>query len=226
VYALGHDALSQEGRWLAAVLAAGEGSALSHLAAATLLQAWRRRLPRAIYVVSPHSRRPEGVRVHRCRRLDPRDVTVFRGIPVTTIARTLVDLTDELTAEQLANVIHEAAFRNRFDIGATRAAMERASGRRRLAVLENALALHASGSAGTRSDAEDAFLSMIREAAAPEPRPNERVENLEVDFHWPEHRLVVEIDGPGHRRPRTALDDQKRDQLLREAGWTVLRLEP
>ena len=223
VYALGHAALSQEGRWLAAVLAAGEASALSHLAAATLLQAWRRHRPSLIDVVSPYRRRLSGVRVHQCRRLDPRDVTVFRGIPVTTMARTLVDLTDDLTAEQLANVIHEAAFRNRFDLAATHAAMERANGRRRLKVLERALTLHAGGSAGTRSDAEDTFLSVIRASGVPEPLVNTKVEDLEVDFHWPALKLVVEIDGPGHDRPRTSLDDKNRDQRLNDAGWRVVR---
>jgi hypothetical protein len=226
VYGLGHAAVSQEGRWLAAVLAAGEGSALSHLGAAGLFQAWRRRPPATIDVVSPQKRRPDGVRVHWCRHLDPRDVTVFRGIPVTTMARTLVDLTDDLTAEQLASVIHEAAFRNRFDLAATRAAMKRANGRRGLAVLERALTLHAGGSAGTRSDAEDSFLSLIRAAGAPEPTINTKVEDVEVDFHWPDDKLIVEVDGPGHRRPRTTLDDMKRDKLLAEAGWRVVRLEP
>jgi hypothetical protein len=225
VYGLGHSALSQEGRWLAAVLAAGEGSALSHLAAAVLLQAWRRRPARTIDVVATKRRRIEGVRVRWCRRLDPRDVTVYRGIPVTTMARTLVDLTDDLTAEQLASVIHEAAFRNRFDLAATRAAMKRANGRQRLAVLEQAITIHTGGGAGTRSDAEDSFLSMIREAGAPEPLVNRRVAGLEVDFHWPDLQLVAEVDGPGHHRPLTALNDSKRDRRLNQAGYTVVRLD-
>jgi hypothetical protein len=174
-------------------------------------------------VVSPKRRQIEGVRVHHCRNLDPRDVTVFRGIPVTTVARTLVDLTDDLCAERLANVIHEAAFRNRFDLAATRAAMERANGRRRLGVLEAALTLHTAGSPGTRSNAEDAFLSMIRAVGTPEPLVNHRVAGLEVDFHWPDLKLVVEIDGHGHRRPRTSLDDKQRDRRLREAGYAVMR---
>ena len=210
---------------MAAVLGAGPGAALSHLAAATLLQAWRRK-PGPPAVVSPQRRRLGGIEVHTCRRLDPRDITVFRGIPVTTMARTLVDLTDTLSAEQLANVIHEAAFRNRFDLEATRAAMARANGRRHLGVLERALALHAGGSAGTRSDAEDAFLSMIRAAGAPEPAVNRKVQDFEVDFHWPDQRLVVEIDGPGHQRPRTALADRTRDQRLEAAGYRVIRLRP
>src|SRR3954464_10382713 len=112
VYSVGHARLSQEGEWMAAVLAAGEGAALSHLSAAKLWNAWRR-VVRGVDVLASGRRRVKGVRVHICRRLDPRDVTEHRGIPVTTVPRTLVDLSAVLSAHQLANVIHEAAFRNR-----------------------------------------------------------------------------------------------------------------
>ena len=125
-------------------------------------------------------------------------------------------------------MIHEAAFRNLFHESATREAMARANGRHRLGVLETALAAHFAGSPGTKSDAEDALLALIRKARLPEPLVNVRVDTatrrLEVDFHWPEHRLVVEVDGDGHDRPRTQLDDEQRDELLREAGYLVLRI--
>lgn len=228
MYALGHAALSQEGKWLAGVLAAGEGAALSGLGAAVLWKAWRRRPPDGVEVVCPRNREIAGVRVHRCRNLSWRDVTRHRGIPVTTMARTLVDLTGCLTPEQLANVIHEAAYRRRFDAAATREAMVRANGRRRLGVLEAALAAHFAGSAGTKSDAEDAFLALVRAERLPEPLVNVRVATpslrFEVDFHWPAHRVCVEIDGDGHLRPRTQLDDESRDELLRAEGWRVLRI--
>ncbi len=115
VYAVGHGGLSREGRWMAGTLAAGDGAALSHLCAAAL---WELRKLRTdfVTVVAPGYRNPKGpVRVHECRNLDPRDVTVRRGIPVTTVARLQVDLTDVLTPHQLANVIHEAAFRGYFN---------------------------------------------------------------------------------------------------------------
>lgn len=224
VYAVGHNRLSQEGRWLAAVLAAGEGAALSHLAAAKLWNVWRRKID-GIDVLVPRNRRArQGFRVHRARRLDPRDVTVYRGIPVTTVPRTLVDLAEVLTAPQLANVIHEAAFRNRFSEQATRDAARRARGRD-LANLHSALQAHATGSAGTRSELEDRFLAEIA-GRGDMPRVNTSVAGLEVDFHWPESDLVVEIDGPGHARPRTAAEDRRRDQTLSAAGITIVRLSP
>jgi Transcriptional regulator, AbiEi antitoxin len=96
VYAVGQPRLSKEGEWMAAVLACGEGAALSHLSAAVHWRIWRRRVT-GIDVLAPRNRHLPGVRVHKCRRLDPRDITTRGHIPVTTVARTLEDLTDVLT---------------------------------------------------------------------------------------------------------------------------------
>ena len=219
VYAVGHQRLSERGAYMAAALAAGDGAALAGLSAAALWQAWRRKV-REIHVLVPRHRRPQpGFRLHLTRHLHASDVTVHDGIPVTTMARTLVDLTDTLTPHQLANVIHEAAFRNRFNRTATLAAMARANGRRNLARL--AEALQAEG-AGTRSDLEDRFLSLITDL--PQPKVNTRIEGLEVDFAWP--GLVVEIDGHGHTRKSTQREDAAREAILKAGGYSVLRLTP
>jgi hypothetical protein len=221
VYALGHDALSREGRWLAGVMAAGDGALLSHLSAGQLCEVSRFAAP-LIEVVSTQRRRPRpGFRFHRARSLHPRDVSSHRGIRVTSMHRLLVDLSAVLTPHQEANVIHEAAYRGRFVESATRDAMGRAFGRHDLGVLDRAIALHHAGSAGTRSGAEDAFLRLVADFA--EPLVNMGFEGFERDFHWPESRLVVEIDGPAHGRPRDRLEDARRDATLRELGYTVLR---
>ena len=89
-----------------------------------------------------------------------------------------------------------------------------------LAVLEQAIALHKAGSAGTRSAGEDAFLTL----GFPEPLVNTHVLGEEVDFHWPGRWFVVEIDGHGHGRPATREDDARRDAKLRAAGYSVLRV--
>ena len=205
---------------MAAVLAAGEGAVLSHLAAAVHWRMWRRRWE-GIDVLVPASRRPRpGFRVHRVRNLDRRDVTIYQGIPITTPARTLVDLAGTLTAHQLANVIHEAAFRNRFDDAKTKEAMARAQGKP-LGTLHAALQAHADGSAGTRSELEDRFLETW---TGPTPRVNTKLHGIEVDFHWPDQDLVVEIDGPGHARPRTKAQDEQRDRELHENGIRVVRI--
>jgi very-short-patch-repair endonuclease len=219
VYAVGHNRLSQQARWMAAVLAAGEGAVLSHASAAKHWNVWRGR-EEAIDVTTPGQRRTRaGFRVHRARRLDPRDVTTHQGIPITTVPRTLVDLATTLTPHQLANVIHEAAYRKRFNATATKATMARAQGRD-LTNLHAALHAHASGSAGTRSTLEDEFLQRV----TTKPVVNTKLHGIEVDFHWPDRNLVVEIDGPGHDRPRTKQEDAARDETLRAAGITVVRI--
>jgi hypothetical protein len=224
VYAYGHPALSREGLWLAAVFAGGAGAVLSHLSALALLLGIDR-FPADVpdVLVPRHThRRVEGVRFRRCARLDPRDVTTVRGIPVTTVARLLVDLTDLLTPHQLAYVIREAAYRKLLDLRAVHAAAARANGRRNLKVLAEALALYESGSAGTRSPHEDAFLALWP-STAPAPLVNVALAGFEVDFLWPEAMLVVEIDGGGHERPTARRKDGVEDRVLRGAGYTVLR---
>jgi hypothetical protein len=223
VYAYGHPALSQEGLWLAAVYAGGGGAALGRLSSTALLLRIDRFGLGAPDVLVPRRHRPvAGVNLHSCRRLDRRDVTTCRRIPVTTVARPLVDLTDVLTPHQLAFVIHEAAYRKRFNLEATRRATERANGRRNLHVLTRAIELYRSGSAGTRSPHEDAFLALLP-AAIPEPLVNTQLAGFEVDFLWPEAMLAVEIDGGGHERPPARRKDALEDRVLRGAGYTVLR---
>ena len=223
VYAVGHTGLSEKGHMLAAVYACGDGAALSHLPAAWLCKVSRFGLPAHIDVVVPQRRKPRPpARAHECRGLDRRDITTYQRIPITRLARTLVDLSDLLTPYQLAFVIHEAAFRGLFSVAATRDAMARANGRHHLKRLERAIELHLSGSAGTRSNREDAFLRYI-EGRVDEPLVGTHLLNEEVDFHWPDRNLVVEIDGGPHGRPPTRRDDARRDAKLTAAGFTVLR---
>jgi very-short-patch-repair endonuclease len=225
VYSLSPGELSQEGEWTAALMAAGDGATLSDVSAAVLSRIWR--YPEeAIDITLPRRHVPiPGVHLHQ-RKLDPLDVFVFDGIRVTTVARTLVDLTDELLPEELTSVIHEAAFHKRFDLAATERAMGRANGRHKLRVLEQAIDDWLAGSAGLKSRKERAFLVLVAEAGLPRPRVNARVEGIEVDFHWPRDGLVVEVDGDHHRRPPTRRADERRDAELRAAGWVVLRFTP
>ena len=213
VYAVGHVALSREGTFLAAVLEAGKGAALGHLAAAEHWEVRRYRAPLIDVVVPSRRRVRTATRIHRTT-LHPRDVTTHKGIPVTTIARTLVDLTDVLNPYDLANVIHEAEFKRRFSERATRDAMPRANGRHNLKrPRASARAATRPGSAGLKSRDEAAFLSMLKDL--PEPLVNTKLHGIEVDFHWPAYKLVVEVDGPGHGRPRTKRDDERKEATLR-----------
>jgi hypothetical protein len=223
VYAVGHGALSREGRFMAAVLGTGPRSALSHYSA-TELHGVARERAFLIAVVSTTQRQPSGVRVHRCRSLDPHDVTTHNGIPVTTVHRTIVDLADVVQIpHELTAVIHEAAFKGRFVEPAIRDAMARANGRRNLHVVDRAIALPKAGSAGIRSRHELAFFLLVTGAGFPEPLVNTHAHGFERDFHWPELRLAVEIDGPGHTRAPSRDADASRDASLLAAGYTVVR---
>jgi hypothetical protein len=224
VYAVGHRGVSREGRQLAAVFAAGPGAALSRLAAAQLCELWR--YPVAfIDVVAPRWRQATPpVRFHRARDLHLRDVTTYLGIPVTTVARTLVDLTDELTKWELANLIHEAAYRARFSLPATRDAIARANGRHNVHKLADALDMHLGGGAGVKSRGELRFLKEVERLGLPEPQVNVELNGFEVDFHWPDLMLAVELDGPGHGRARTRHEDARKERAWGSAGYELLRV--
>jgi hypothetical protein len=221
VYSLSPGELARDAASMAAVLACGDGAVLAHLSVAEFWDCSRWFVPEPHVLVARRHRPVEGIVVHHARRLDARDVTVHRGVPVTTVARMLIDLSDDLTAYQLANVIHRAAYRKRFSVDAARRAIERGNGRHRLDVVKQAIELHLAGSAGTRSALEDEVLALT--AGLPEPLVNMACEGEEVDFHWPARRLVAEVDGPGHLRPAARRNDARRDAKLRAAGYAVLR---
>ncbi len=215
--------LSREGLWLAAVLAAGETSALSRYCAIDLQGVLHAR-DSLITVISTSQRRPAGVTVHRCRSIDPRDLTTHRGIPVTTVHRAIVDLGDVVQIpHELTAVIHEAAFRGRFVEPAVRDVMARSNGRQNLGIVDRAIELHRAGSAGIKSRNELAFFLLVTGAGYPEPLVNVHAHGFERDFHWPELRLAVEVDGPGHERAPTREADASRDATLAAAGYTVMR---
>jgi very-short-patch-repair endonuclease len=207
--------LTRDGEWLAAVYAAGGGAALTSLNAGVLANISRFK-PVGITVAVPKRRRPQGFKL--IVGLDPRDVRTRNGIPVTSVERLLVDV--PLPAEQRANLIHEAAFRGRFSVAATRRVMARVP-QRGLKPLERAIEMHLAGSAGTRSDLEDRFLALVRGARLPEPVINTHIHGVEVDFRWGDY--CVEVDGPGHQRPATRAKDEADDAWLRSRGLTVVR---
>jgi hypothetical protein len=220
VYSYGRGELSPEARWMAAVLACGEGAALAHLSSVMLFGCSRWPIEEP-HVLVPRRHRPiEGITVHQCVGLDPLDTTEFTGIPTTTVARMLLDLSATHTEHQVAYVINRAAWRHRFDLDATLRARARAKGHPGTGVLARAIDLYLAGSAGTRSDLEDRFLDLV--AGFPVPLVNMEYLGYEIDFRWPDHRLVVEVDG-NHTRPNDKRNDEGRDRVLDAAGYTVLR---
>ncbi|MBB4662596.1 hypothetical protein BDZ31_002182 [Conexibacter arvalis] len=232
VYAVGHDRLREEGRWLAAVMACGPGALLSHRSAAVLhglRPAWRG----AIEVTTGwHRAASAGVCVHARRRLAPADGAVVRGVPVTTVERTLVDLADVLRPEQLRSALVRAEEARSADVREIERALGRLRGRpgRGHAALLDALAeMRERGGDRTRSDLEELFLSLVARAGLPRPRtnvwfPSPDGGGVEVDAVWRDERVAVELDSWRHHRGRDAFErDRRKANALLLAGWTVLR---
>jgi len=226
VYAVGHDRLTRDGHWLAAVLAAGPGAVLSHREAAAL-HGLRPSSRPTVDVTVAGQRRVRGVQVHRVGRLDAADVTAVAGIPVTTVARTLVDLADVVPPQALRKVLDEAERSHRLDVRAVEAALERTRGRAgggRERVRSALAELAATGTTVTRSDLEDRFLALLDAHGLPRPLTNHWIETMEVDAYWSATNVVVELDGWGpHRTRRAFQDDRERSAELTAAGYTVLR---
>lgn len=229
VYAVGHAQLRREGRWLAAVLASGPRAVLSHRSAAAL-HGLRPHSGSEIDVATPaHRAGVAGVRLHARRRLDRADWTQIDAVPVTTVARTLVDLAGFVPADQLLRALRRAEELRSFDLHAIEAALARTSGRagRGHAAMRAALAeARARGTQLTRRELEERFLTLVTRAGLPQPHTNVWFPDhaFEVDALWREPHVAVELDGWEHHRTRHAFHrDRSKSNTLTLEGWTVLR---
>lgn len=189
VYAIGHTAPSLLAAYMAAVLAGGPGTVLSHRAAAYLLKLLRG-LAHApeITVPSTAERSRPGIVIHRVRSLHPRDVCVVEGIPVTIVPRVLLDLAPSLTMADLTRACHEAWVHHRVAPEMVEACIARNPNKPGIAKLRQAL-----GADVTLSDLEDAFLILLAQHGLPLPRTNIGRHGDKVDCYWPEHGLTVEL---------------------------------
>jgi very-short-patch-repair endonuclease len=221
VYAVGHPGLTREAHLLSAVFACGEQAVLSHKSAAEL---WRLRPaqgPRVdVTVPSGGTRARRGaVIVHRSP-IPADHRTVWQRIPVTTPTRTLVDLADCSTRRELERAIDEATY-----LGWDLTSLQPVPGRRGAGMLAALLEEHHAGSTRTRSEFEERLLELCRNYDLPQPLVNHTIEGYEVDFIWPQARLIVETDGWAAHRTRTAFErDRLRDATLEAAGWRVIRI--
>jgi hypothetical protein len=201
VYAVGHRSLSWRGRWLAAVLAAGDGAVLSHVSAVALWQ-FLRPIPGPVHVTvgAAVRRKPRpGLVIHRSRTLTPRDITRRHGIAVTTPARTVEDIRGEVEPYLFRRALRQAE-------------------------LAGFRVPHLSATKRTRSDLELLFLGFCDDHGLPRPLVNRRVHGHRVDFFWPEGRLAVETDSWEYHRGSVAFeDDHERDLELRAHGITTRR---
>lgn len=220
VYAVGHRALTQHGRWMAAVLAAGPSAVLSHHSAA------------ALWGIRPTSRTRIEVTVPRtlhatkhlhphCAVLPQDERTTHQGIPVTTPARTLLDLAATLDLRQLERAFNEAEVLRLTSPTPVEELVQRHQPRG----TTNLRTLLLNARSATRSELEAMFLAFLDRHDLPTPQTNTIIEGTEVDAAWREHGLIVELDGYAHHGTRAAFEaDRRRDRRLIAAGWTVLRV--
>ncbi len=221
VYAVGRRTLSRHGRWMAAVLACGPDAVLSHRSAAALWglrqSAWK------IEVTVPKDRRRAEIRVHRAKLRDD-EITREDGIPVTTVARTLLDLAAVIDRGQLARAVEQADRLRAFDLRAVEAVLSHARRRSGTVALRDVLAEYREP-ADIRSELERRFVALLPRSRLPTPHVNVLVGGFVVDFLWPQSRLVVELDGRAyHTSPRAFERDRVRDAKLQRAGYRVMRI--
>jgi very-short-patch-repair endonuclease len=228
VFAVGHTNLPQQARILAAVKACGAHAFGSRFAAGELyarIVLLGDRRPDVLVLGATTRRHPE-IRVHRTTRLDPRDVTRCQGIPVTTPARTLVDLAADLTYDQLRRATREAQAQRLVTLPQL---VETLARLRPCRGAVNLARIVAGGPAPTRSELEDVVLDLILRGGLRHPDVNVPIRvggrRIVPDFRWPEQRLVVEADGARYHDGEVAReDDAERQALLEAAGERVLRV--
>lgn len=232
VYSVGHPLLTRRGRELAAVLACGDGAALSHQSAAALLglMTWNGRG----HVTAARSHGPRrGVVVHRARCLHADEITRVDGISCTSWARTLLDLGAVLPLPRLVRALEASVIQELYDHPQLLAVLGRSSGHHGAGRLREAIARgHHLDPARTRSTLEEAFLDLIRRASRelPAPRMNawlvlSEAERYEIDALWSRERVAIELDSMRyHSHAGAVQSDIARDAALRRHGYAVLRL--
>ena len=234
VYAVGRPELPPQGWWMAAVLACAGAAVLSHTSAAVL---WGIRRPRGTATSGAHLRPPSlidvsfpetskcrrrGIRTHRCTDLPRADRTLRDRIPVTTPARTLIDLATQIDDESLETAVNQADNLGLIDPEKLRRIIDERSGMRGVSALRRILDRRTF--ALTDSELERSFLRLVRHAGLPRPLTQQRVNGFRVDFFWPDLGLVVETDGLRYHRTATQQSrDRLRDQAHLAAGLTPLR---
>ena len=215
VYLVGHPAMTDHARWLAAVLACGHGAALSHRSAAAMRRLRSGEGPRVdVTVPARTGRSRRGVHVHGSSLL-PGDVEEVAGIRVTSVARTIADVAHELDEDALRGVVREAQFQGVFNLVATRDAAARRPSRALNDIIEEML-----GSSRLNDD----FLQLLRRHRLPLPIPEHRLLGHRVDFVYEKERVAVELDGyRAHRSLDAFQRDLSQGNALQLAGWLLLR---
>lgn len=224
VYAIAPAGQADASRWIAATLSE-PGTVLTHASAGSAWGWWDRR--RDVETVTRHGsggpRAYDGLLVHRSRTIEA-DTTVLRGLPISTVPRTLVDLAPHVGLPLLARSAREAL---RLGVTTVPEIVDALATRHRGRRGSRRLALVIGRYSGLpvercRSGSEVRALEILRDAGRPAPRVNARIAGEEADLSWPRERLIIEIDGPQFHLDRG--EDARRQARWEGAGWDVRRL--
>jgi hypothetical protein len=228
VFVVGVRRISRKGRWMAAVLAAGDGALLSHRSAARL---WRILPPAAEWadITCPLGRvvRRKGIVSHGSAVADD-EWLVEDAIPVTSPFRTIFDLAAVAEKREVERALHEAEVRELTDRVSLPMLLERYRGRRGTRNLR--ALLESEEPVGiTRNDFEEAFLALIDAFGLPRPRMNAdlalRGRFFEIDALWEKQRVALELDSRGvHGTKKRFETDRQRDRILVAEGWRTMRV--
>lgn len=228
VFAVGRADVPPEGLVLAGVLAAGPSAVASHWSAALLLDV----LPAGTTpgtgldpvdvtrTDGAHARSPGGLRCHETRLFEPRDLRWRGPVPVTSGARTALDLAATAGSRTAERVLAEALRARRTSETEVRSLVSRARGHHGVGVLAR---LIDAGPAFDRSVAERLLLELLRRAGLPEPKTNARLAGWEVDALWPALSVVVEFDSwTFHGDVLAFRKDRRKSADLQARGYAVV----
>jgi very-short-patch-repair endonuclease len=223
VYVVGHTAAVPLGPETGALLSVRDGAVLSHRSAAALWAIGAADRNVDILVQGGYAGRRTGVRIHRTRLLDARDVRIRDALPVTSPARTLLDNAGQSSIRVLERMFTEAVTQDLVSPADLEDVITRGRGRSGCAAL-HALLDDENDPAFTRSDGEKRMRALVRQAGLPQPLVNAPLHGFEVDFYWPAQAVVVEIDSYGFHTSRWAYErDCRKDAVLRAHGVPPLR---
>ncbi len=214
---------------MAAVLASEPEAALSHYSAAAL---WRLRPTSrtTIDVTVPHATRSSKLIRRHVSHPPPDERTVKEGIPVTTAARTILDLAATEPLDVVKALLREMEYRELWDSLSLWDLVDRYPGRRGIRKVRAALeGIKDEPSGERKSPLEERFAPFLRRRRLSLPRFNDPItvgdKTFEVDCHWPELRQIVELDGwQGHEGRGAFRDDRARDRVLHVHGYSVIHL--
>jgi len=224
VFAVGHLRITRWARWMAAVLATGPHAVLSHGSAAEVWAIHRSKgLPEVTRRSGGTTR--SAVLLHQTRVLEPVEMTIEAGIPVTSLERTLLDIAASRDERQLEHDVVAADRTGRLRWSELQRLLDRTPRRPgvgRLRRVANRVSPHA---VDAKSPIEVDFLALCREAGLPEPSVNVFASGHLVDFLWSAQRVVVETDSYSYHGDRLAFErDHERTVALVAVGYEVHRV--